>query len=323
MTTLANPYRATPYILDRKTAPAFWLVGTLWLPMATGYQTANRFSLIEQWMPTGLGPPTHRHPRAHEGFYVLDGTVAYQAGGKTVHAGPGAFIHLPQFLPHSFSVDTTEAHVLNFYAPAGFELCVMSAARVASERRRPSLEESAPPNPGEVRILSKLFGQEEVLALPFTRPSEEGLMATQAGAWSIGSLKLARAADAETIQAFGIAWRPLAGASDTEGTYDLFEVCVPRGGSMPPRILGQDEAIYVIEGQLEMILDGERQRAGEGAFAYSPGGSCCQWQAADSAVRALVFHLPGGFDRALRESSNGEDKVRAVLKASGTRFLAG
>jgi len=88
MMTMAEPYRAEPYVLDRDTAPAFWLVGTLWLPMATGYQTANRFSMIEQWMPTGLGPPTHRHPRANEGFYVIDGTVAYNAEGKTVRAGP-------------------------------------------------------------------------------------------------------------------------------------------------------------------------------------------------------------------------------------------
>lgn len=62
------------FTLDCKTSPAMWLVGTLWLFLATGVQTNNRCSFLEQVMPGGLGPPTHRHPLAVEGFYVLEGT---------------------------------------------------------------------------------------------------------------------------------------------------------------------------------------------------------------------------------------------------------
>ena len=50
------------YTLDRETAPAMWLVGTLWLIQATGIQTNNRSTFLEQLMPRGLGPPTHRRP---------------------------------------------------------------------------------------------------------------------------------------------------------------------------------------------------------------------------------------------------------------------
>ncbi len=39
------------YTLDRHTAPAMWLVGTLWLINATGIQTGNRSSFLEQVMP--------------------------------------------------------------------------------------------------------------------------------------------------------------------------------------------------------------------------------------------------------------------------------
>src|ERR1700726_3403769 len=53
------------YTLDRETAPAMWLVGTLWLIQATGIQTNNRSAFLEQLMPRGLGPPTHRMARIH------------------------------------------------------------------------------------------------------------------------------------------------------------------------------------------------------------------------------------------------------------------
>lgn len=122
---------AIPFVLNGETAPAFWLVETLWLILAAGAQTGNRLSLMEQVMPTGLGPPTHRHPYASEGFYVLEGTCAFNAEGQTLQAGPGTFVHLPRLMPHSFSVDTADARVLNFYTPAGFELVVIGCARPA------------------------------------------------------------------------------------------------------------------------------------------------------------------------------------------------
>jgi quercetin dioxygenase-like cupin family protein len=65
------------YVLDRQTAPAMWLVETLWLFHATGAQTNNRFSLLEQVIGQGLGPPTHRHPVALENFLVLEGVVVF------------------------------------------------------------------------------------------------------------------------------------------------------------------------------------------------------------------------------------------------------
>jgi hypothetical protein len=76
-----QPLRNRPaYTLDRETAPAMWLVGTLWLIQAAGIQTNNRSTFLEQVMPRGLCPPTHRHPLAIEGFYA------------------GTLIHLPRMV---------------------------------------------------------------------------------------------------------------------------------------------------------------------------------------------------------------------------------
>ena len=130
MVTFADPYRAKPYILDRETAPAFWLVATLWLPMATGVQTGNRLALIDQTMPTGLGPPAHFHP-TDEGFYVLEGEITFRAAGQFSRLGRGGFVHLPRSTPHTFFVESEGARVINFYTPAGFEMILMSVASLA------------------------------------------------------------------------------------------------------------------------------------------------------------------------------------------------
>jgi hypothetical protein len=49
----------------------------------------------------------------------------------------------------------------------------------------------------------------------------------------------------------------LTGGADTENNYDLFEVAAGDGAGMPPRILGADEAIYVLEGALTVESDGQ------------------------------------------------------------------
>jgi quercetin dioxygenase-like cupin family protein len=78
-------------------------------------------------MPGG-GPPPHIHRREDESFYLLDGTLTLQAGGKTIHASPGDFVHIPRGTVHSFKntgdaiakllVVATPAGVENFFAEA-------------------------------------------------------------------------------------------------------------------------------------------------------------------------------------------------------------
>ena len=312
---------APAYTLNRDTAPAMWLVGTLWLIHATGIQTNNRASVIEQVMPQGLGPPAHRHPLAVEGFYVLEGAVDFQVDGQRIRAEAGTLLHLPRMIPHTFTVESAETRVLNFYAPAGSEMHVIHMARPAEERRRPTMAESAPPQSDETnQILSRLYGSVGVAALPFSVPPSADLLATDAGAWRAGALKVATAQDAPRFDAFELRWRLHASGAETGNAYDLFEVGVAAGKGMPTRILGSDEAIYVSEGAISIAADGQTMEGRVGSFTYVPAGGSLQWRAA-MASRLLVFHFPGGFDRALAGGRGQDALVAAWLEADGTRFL--
>lgn len=279
-----------PYILQHDAAPAFWLVGTLWLPLATGVQTANKLALLEQSMPTGLGPPAHRHPFAAEGFYVLGGTCVFNADGRSLRAGPGTFVHIPRRLPHSFSVETADARVLNFYTPAGFEMVVIGMARPAESRERPAIEDSQPGSPEQLAILSRLFGQEAVKAMPFRQPSEPAIMATEEGDVAIGEVRIARATDAPIEEVAGVAASRLAGPDQTGGGYALHEVELPAGRTMALPPGGSDHAVYLLDGSVNVNVGDEVVDLTSGGFAWVPGSVAFEASAVGVA-RLLLFEF--------------------------------
>jgi Ethanolamine utilisation protein EutQ len=89
---------------------------------------------------------------------------------------------------------------------------------------------------------------------------------------------------------------------------------------MPTRILGADEAIYVLGGAVNVKSDGQSIGGGIGSLTYLPAGSIVSWQAI-AEVRLLIFHFPGGFDRALAGGRGEDALVVAWLESMGTRFL--
>ena len=105
-------------------SPAYWYRGVLWNVLMSADQTLGEFTLIEQIVPAGAGPPAHVHERQAEGFYVLSGELELTVGpdDDVVRAEPGSAVWVPKATRHSFRVVSDEdARLLNFYAPGGFD----------------------------------------------------------------------------------------------------------------------------------------------------------------------------------------------------------
>jgi hypothetical protein len=66
--------------------------------------------------------------------------------------------------------------------------------------------------------------------------------------------------------------------------------------------------------------DGQSIGGGIGSLTYVPAGSVVSWQAIAES-RLLIFHFPGGFDRALAGGRGQDALVVAWLESMGTRFL--
>jgi quercetin dioxygenase-like cupin family protein len=81
-------------------------------------ETGGNWSLFEEEVPLGMGPPAHRHDW-DEAYYILDGQVNFMIDGATVSSCRGDFNYLPRGTIHGFKgASELPARVLIFAAPA-------------------------------------------------------------------------------------------------------------------------------------------------------------------------------------------------------------
>lgn len=140
---------------------AIWSMGNRFTHKVTAAESASALTLTEVIAPVGAAPPLHVHHREAEVFYVLEGTMLYQAGDQRFELTPGSSIYLPLGLPHSFRVSgTSPARFLALTIPGGVDSLYMQIGRLAAG---PGLPE--PPTSEEVAAwlrVSQTFGIEVV-----------------------------------------------------------------------------------------------------------------------------------------------------------------
>lgn len=81
-------------------------------------ETGGAWSLFEEQVPHGMGPPPHKHDW-DEAYYILDGEVDFEIDGQLVKSRGGDFNYLPRNTVHAFKGGSVSpARVLIFAAPA-------------------------------------------------------------------------------------------------------------------------------------------------------------------------------------------------------------
>ena len=128
------------FVSDSATAPAYWFLDCLWIIHATAAETNGEYSVIEQFMPEGSGPPPHVHS-TEEIFFVIEGEMTVRLGEgeneKIVVLGPGCLGNVPRNTIHHFKTTKGPCRVLNFYISAGFEKALIGTAVRAEARTLP------------------------------------------------------------------------------------------------------------------------------------------------------------------------------------------
>ena len=291
----------SPYVLTNQNSPAFWLIDNLWMTLAGSFLTDGNFCFIEQVCGVGIGGPcTHAHP-SDEGLYILEGHCTFHAGGETVQAGPGTFVSVPRLVEHSFTVDEPNSRLLNFYTPGGFEMLLMSIATPAAERRPPEPKSLPMPPRWMVEECSREFGQIGVLGLPFADPPTKDNMATRPCEANPIKPYGVVVKDAPAYWSQGILWTILASAEQTGGSYSLMEELCPLHGGPPPHTHRQDEAFYILEGEITLIAGEKKVTAKAGSLAYIPAGCVHSFRVEADQTRLLNFYFPGGFEKVVTE----------------------
>ncbi len=279
---------ARAYATHADDAPGYWMIGVLWRVLATGIQTGGAMCLLDQVCSKGSGPTRHAHPQ-EEALYVASGTVSFSAGGIDLVAGPGSLVTVPRFTEHSFVVDD-DAVLINFYFPAGFEMWLMGSAVPAQRDELPPADTPFPPM-ALTKGLSDDYG-----GLPLTKERSTSANPDAPVAPAVSARRTA-----EAIWLDRGCWSVLADAASTGGSYSVFEVEHPSGLIGEPHVNdGADVATYVLDGELEVLLDDRVERLRAGSFAFAPRGTVQATRVTSDTARFLAIHTAPGFERLLR-----------------------
>src|ERR1700732_4950830 len=101
-----------------------------------------------------------------------------------------------------------------------------------------------------------------------------------------------------------VGWVKLSG-SETGGAYAIMEGQTPPGAAPPQhRPAGEDEAFYILEGEYEFNVGGQRIRAPGGTFVFGPRGVAHSFKNIGATpARMLLAPQPAGIEKFFEELS--------------------
>lgn len=91
--------------IDRRQAPHY-----TWGAVCDGWRLLAHpdLSVIEERVPAGAGEVRHRHARARQFFYVLQGVATLEFDDGAVSCGPGQGVHVEPGVRHRFANHSVE-----------------------------------------------------------------------------------------------------------------------------------------------------------------------------------------------------------------------
>ena len=95
-----------------------WMGDTSTYFLATGEQTGETFTLVDEQAKRGESVPLHRHRDDMESFYVIEGEITLYIGDEPgVRANAGTFAHIPGGTVHGFRIESETARYLILTTP--------------------------------------------------------------------------------------------------------------------------------------------------------------------------------------------------------------
>jgi quercetin dioxygenase-like cupin family protein len=93
-------------------------------------------------------------------------------------------------------------------------------------------------------------------------------------------------------------------AAETGGAFLAFEDHMPRGKTTPLHLHpNEDEALYVLEGELLVHVEGEEHKVGRGGLFVAPRGVAHAFMVTSETAHVFSFQTPGTGERFYRDAS--------------------
>ncbi len=92
----------------------------------------------------------------------------------------------------------------------------------------------------------------------------------------------------------------LAEGKDTDGRFSLGEGLAPKGADPPPHT-HENEAFYLLEGEITFRVGGQTIEGKPGDYMWLPRGIEHSFEVKTSQARALVIYTPAGLEEAFKQ----------------------
>ena len=105
--------------------------------------------------------------------------------------------------------------------------------------------------------------------------------------------------EGRTVADVGDVYRFLATGEDTNGKYAMWEAIVPPGGGPPPHVHSrEEEAFFILEGDITFTIGDKRRVASTGMFANMPVGIPHSFKnESGQPARMLISVAPAGLEQ--------------------------
>ena len=150
---------------------------------------------------------------------------------------------------------------------------------------------------------------------------------------SVAELIVLGPGEGKTVSLLGGKYTYKAVGRDTDGHYGLVEFTAPAGSPGPPPHIHEreEEALYVVEGELKVQIAERTLQARAGTFVLVPRGTVHTFSnPASRPAKALVIVSPAGFEEAFEEMAEAApradeppnmDKLLAIAKKYNLKIV--
>lgn len=269
-------------VIAHREGRKFWIVGDHITFKLGPEHSRGGYAVAESWVADGGGPPPHVHHREDELFYLLEGEHEFLLHDKTFRGGAGTAVYLPKDIIHTFRcVGGRPSRKLVIAAPCGFETFVERAGEPFDCIPHP--KQVGPADIEKLLAIAPEFGLEVFPEHQPTGPAPA--RPPDRRIWVLGQLITIKLASA-----------------DTNGRFTVADIDLRPGGSVPQHSHREmDEIFWVLEGNVEFILDGKRVPTRKDTLVHVPAGVLHSFRSTNGA-RLADFHTPGGFERFFEEA---------------------
>lgn len=116
-------------------------------------------------------------------------------------------------------------------------------------------------------------------------------------------LKVAHLTDCHTVSLLGDIYTILVTGEESNGRYAWAKAVIAPGNGVPPHFhTREDEAFYILEGQLDFMVEGRDVQVSPGTVLHVPLGVIHAFKNnSGKLAKFLVQTIPSGFDKMLAE----------------------